>query len=35
MGMKASNTETGIVTMGMMAEGMCQEEQDDEADNDY
>src|SRR5262252_4181232 len=24
MGMKASNTETGMVTIGMMAEGMCQ-----------
>ena len=24
MGMKASATETGMVTMGMMAEGMCQ-----------
>ena len=24
MGMKASSTETGIVTIGTMAEGMCQ-----------
>ena len=36
IGMKASSTETGIVTIGMIADGMCQRKtQDHDADDQH